>query len=80
MDDKVEKEILGFELLRQPATLALAKYLSDLHSMIGFRAFLWRTIVDADYGHGDPAKFPKPSDSPPPESAVAQTDIHSETQ
>jgi hypothetical protein len=74
---KDAKEVSGLELLRQPATLALAKYLNDLHSMIGFQAFLWRTIVVADCGHGDPAKFPKPGDSPPAESAVAQMDIHS---
>jgi hypothetical protein len=71
------KEVSGFELLRQPVTLALAKYLNDLHSMIGFEAFLWRTIVVADYGHGDPARFPKPGDTPPPESAVARMDFHS---
>ncbi len=34
-------------------------------------------IVKADYIHGDPTKFPKPGDPPPPESAVAQMDIHS---
>jgi hypothetical protein len=34
-------------------------------------------IVEADYGHGAPAKFPKPADPPPPESAVAQMDSHS---
>jgi len=34
-------------------------------------------IVKADYGHSDPTKFPTPGDLPPPESAVAQMDIHS---
>jgi hypothetical protein len=72
-----EKEVSGLELLRQPATLALARYLNDLHSMLGFQAYLWRMIVEADYSHGDPTKFPKPGDPPPPESAVAQMDIHS---
>lgn len=72
-----EKEISGFELLRQPATLALARYLDEHRSMLGFQAYLWRTIVTADYGHGDPTKLPKPGDAPPPESAVAQMDIHS---
>ncbi|MCE5309386.1 MAG: hypothetical protein LLG20_17230 [Acidobacteriales bacterium] len=72
-----EKEISGFELLRQPATLALARYLNDHHSVLGFEAYLWRMVVTVDYGHGDPAKFPRPGDPPPPESAVAQMDIHS---
>jgi hypothetical protein len=45
--------------------------------VIGFEAYLWRTIVKADYSHGDPTKFPKPGDPPPAESAVAQMDVHS---
>ena len=77
MAAETEKDVSGVDLLRQPATLALARYLNDLHSMLGFQAYLWRMIVKVDYGHGDPAKFPKPGDPPPPESAVAQMDIHS---
>ena len=77
MASEDEKEKSGFEPLRQPATLALARYLEDLRSVLGFKAYLWRMIVQADYGHGDPTKFPKPGDPPPPESAVAQMDIHS---
>ena len=76
-DETRKKEVSGLELLRQPVTTALAQYLNDLHSGIGFQAFLWRMIVNADYGHGDVTKFPKPGDPPPPESAVAQMDIHS---
>jgi hypothetical protein len=72
-----DEEVSGLDLLRQPATLALARYLNDLRSMLGFQAYLWRTIVQADYGHGDPAKFPKPGDPAPPASAVAQMDSHS---
>ena len=72
-----EKEVSGLDLLRQPATLALARYLNDLHSMLGFQAYLWRVIVEVDYGHGDPTKLPKLGDPLPPESAVAQMDIHS---
>lgn len=45
--------------------------------MLGFEAYLWRMIVKLDYGHGVPAKFPKQGEQPPPESAVAQMDIHS---
>jgi len=75
-DQTKEKEVSGLKLLRQPVTLALARYLSDLHSGIGFQAYLWRMIVDADYGHGDVPKFPKPGDPPSPESAVAQMDTH----
>lgn len=75
-DETKKEEISGLELLRQPATPALAQYLNDLHSVIGFEAYLWRTIVNADYSHGDVAKFPKPGDPPPPESAVSQMDIH----
>src|SRR6202171_65338 len=77
MAAETEKDVSGVDLLRQPATLALARYLNDLHSMLGFQAYLWRMIVKVDYGHGDPAKFPKPGDPPPPESAVAQMDVHS---
>jgi hypothetical protein len=77
MAAETEREVSGLELLRQPATLALARYLNDLHSMLGFQAYLWRMIVKADYSHGDPTKFPKPGDPPPPESAVAQMEIHS---
>ena len=72
-----ETEISGLDLLRQPATFALARYLNDLHSMLGFQAYLWRMIVKVDYGHGDPTKFPKPDDPPPPDSAVAQMNVHS---
>lgn len=77
MAREADEELSGLELLRQPATLALARYVNDLRSVLGFEAYLWRTIVKADYGHGDPTKFPKPGDPPPPESAVAQMDIHS---
>ena len=77
MADETEKEVSGFDLLRQPATLALARYLNDLHSMLGFQAYLWRMIVEVDYSHGDRTKFSKPGDPAPPESAVAQMDIHS---
>ena len=72
-----DKEVSGRELLKQPATPALARYLNDQRSMLGFEAYLWRTIVQADYGHGDPTKFPKPGDPAPPASAVAQMDSHS---
>ena len=77
MAAETDGEVSGFDLLRQPATLALARYLDDLGSMLGFQAYLWRMIVQVDYGHGDPANFPKPGEQPPPESAVAQMDIHS---
>lgn len=76
-DETKKKEVSGLELLRQPATFALAQYLNDLHSGIGFQAYLWRTVVNADYGHGDVAKLPKPGAPPLSESAVAQMDIHS---
>jgi hypothetical protein len=74
---EVEKEISDLDLLRQPATHALVRYLEDLSSMLGFQAYLWRMIVQVDYGHGGPAKFPKRDEPPPPQSAVAQMDIHS---
>jgi len=77
MADKADKEVSGLELLRQPATLALARYLDDLRSVLGFEGYLWRTIVKADYNNGHPTKFPKPGDPPPTESAVAQMDVHS---
>jgi hypothetical protein len=74
---QADGEVSGLELLRQPATHALARYLNDLHSMLGFQAYLWHTIVKADYGHDDPTSLPKPGDPAPPESAVAQMDVHS---
>ena len=77
MAPKTEKEVSGLELLRQPATPALARYLNDLHSVLGFQAYLWRVIVKADYSHGDPTKIPKPGDPPPPDNAASQMDIHS---
>lgn len=77
MAAELEEEASGFALLRRPATLALARYLNDLHSMLGFQAYLWRMIVKADYGHGDPTMFPKPGDPAPAESAVAQMDTYS---
>jgi hypothetical protein len=43
--------------LRQPATLALASYLNDLRSVLGFEAYLWRMIVNGNYNHGDLTKF-----------------------
>lgn len=76
MVDEADKDVSGLKLLRQPATHALARYLNDLRSGLGFEAYLWRTIVDADYGHGDPKKFPKSGDPPPPDSAVAQMETH----
>jgi hypothetical protein len=72
-----DEEVSGLALLRQPATFALARYLNDQLSLLGFQAYLWRMIVKVDYGHGDPATFPKPGDPPPPESAVAQMESHS---
>src|ERR1700688_1696377 len=77
MADKADREVSGLELLRQAATVALARYLNDLRSVLGFEAYLWRTIVQADYNHGELTKFPKPGDPPPTESAVAQMDVHS---
>jgi len=77
MGDESDKEVSGLELLRQPATHALARYLNDLRSVLGFEAYLWRTIIKADYSQGDPMKFPKPGDPAPADSAVSQMDIHS---
>jgi hypothetical protein len=71
-----DEEITGLALLRVAVTPALASYLNDLHSRLGLQAYLWRIIVKADYGRGDPTKFPKPGDPAPPESVVAQMDIH----
>jgi hypothetical protein len=69
------KEVSGLALLRQPATPALARYLNDLRSTLGFRAYLWQLIVKADYGAGDSARLP--NDLPAPDSAVAQMEVHS---
>jgi hypothetical protein len=77
MADDTEEEVSGFDLLHQPATPALSRYLSDLYSILGFQAYLWRMVLEVDYSHGDPTKFPNPGDPAPPESAVAPMDIHS---
>jgi hypothetical protein len=77
MAAEADEEISGLELLRQPATLALADHLNDLHATLGFRAFLALMVVKVDYGHGDLSKFPKPGDSPAPDSAYAQMTEHS---
>ena len=61
-----DEEITGLALLRVAVTPALSIYLNDLHSTLGLQAHLWRIIVKADYGHGDPTKFPKPGDPAPP--------------
>src|SRR5690348_393142 len=74
---ETDEEISGLDLLQQAVTPALARYLNDLHSTLGFQAYLWRIVVKADYGHGDPTKFPKPGDPAPLDSAVAQMEIHS---
>jgi hypothetical protein len=71
-----DEDITGLAMLRVAVTPALASYLNDLHSTLGLQAYLWRIIVKADYGHGDPARLPKRGDPAPPESAVAQMDVH----
>src|SRR3984957_14714578 len=76
MSAEHDEELSGLALLRVAVTPALASYLNDLHSTLGLQAYLWRIIVKADYGHGDPTKFPKPGEPAPPESAVAQMDLH----
>ena len=75
MTHETDKEISGLALLRQPATEALARYLNDHRSLLGFQAYLWRLIVRVD--HSDPAKLPPPDEPPPPESAVAEMNNHS---
>jgi hypothetical protein len=76
MAGETSEELSGLELLRQPATLALADHLNDLHATLGFRAFLALMVVKVDYGHGDPSKFPKPGDPPDPKSAYEQMNQH----
>lgn len=76
MADETEKQISGFALLRQPATLALARYLNDLRSMLGFQAYLWQMIVKVDYAQIEPAKSPNLDNAPGAQSAVAQMDMH----
>ena len=76
MTDETEKEISGLALLRQPATLALARYLNDLRSMLGFQAYLWQMIVKVDYAQIEPATLPNLDNPPGAQSAVAQMDMH----
>ena len=76
MTGETEKEISGLALLRQPATLALARYLNDLRSMVGFQAYLWQMIVKVDYAQIEPATLPNLDNPPGAHSAVAQMDMH----
>lgn len=77
MAEEMEKEVSGLALLRQPATAALARYLNDLRSTLGFQAYLWQLIVKVDYDLGNSAEIPRSSDLPPSDGAVAQMEIHS---
>jgi hypothetical protein len=52
----------------QPATPALARYLNDHHAFLSFNAYLWRTIVIAQYGRARSPDMP-PIDPAPPEDA-----------
>ena len=54
MTGDTENEISGLALLRQPATLALARYLNDLRSVLGYQAYLWQMIVKVDYAQVEP--------------------------
>ena len=62
--------------LRQPATAALASYLNDHRGFLSFNAYLWKTIVIAQYGRGGP-----PTDSPqlpPGPTVVEEMDEHTQ--
>ena len=78
MATEADEDISGLALLRQPATPALANYLNDQFAIISFQAYLWKMIVDVDYGHGDPSKFQASREPALPGSAAAQMDAHSE--
>ena len=45
-------------LKQQPATPALAKYLNDHRAFLAFNAYLWKTIVIAQYGRGRSPDMP----------------------
>jgi hypothetical protein len=74
---EAEKEISGLELLRQPATPALAQYLNDLRSTLEFQAFLWSMVVGCEYGQKVATNLPKPGDPSHKEGSVAQMETHS---
>lgn len=76
MATEADAEVSGPELLRQPATVALAAYLNDLRATLGFRSYLALMVVKVDYGHGDLSRFPKPGDPPAPDSAYSQMNQH----
>jgi hypothetical protein len=48
--------------LRQPATTALADYLNDHQCFLSFNAYLWKTIVIAEYGRGPSVEHTAPPD------------------
>jgi hypothetical protein len=61
-------------LKQQPATPALAKYLNDHHAFLAFNAYLWKTIVIAQYGRGRSPDTP-PID-PPSEEGGRSGPVH----
>lgn len=77
MTASAEKMPSGFELLRAPATLALAQYLDDLNSVLGFEAFLWTMVVKTDYIGKPPKRRRKRIDQLALREAVGQFEIHS---
>jgi hypothetical protein len=76
MTDDTENEISGLALLRQPATLTLARHLNDLRSVLGYQAYLWQMIVKVDYAQVEPAKLTNLDNPPAAESAIVQMGVH----
>ncbi len=74
---EAKKELTGLELLRQPATRALANYLNDLRSTLEFRALLWSMVLEFEYGQKSATNLPKPDDPSHKEGSVAQMETHS---
>lgn len=73
MDDEQAPIEVG---LRQSATTALASYLNDHHGFLSFNAYLWKTIVIAQYGRGGPPK--DSAQLPPGPNVVDEMDEHTQ--
>lgn len=73
MDDRQAPIEVG---LRQPATAALASYLNDHRGFLSFNAYLWKTIVIAQYGRGSPAN--DPTQPLPGPKVVEEMDEHTQ--
>jgi len=73
MDDEQAPIEVG---LKQPATAALVSYLNDHRGFLSFNAYLWKTIVIAQYGRGGYPSYA--GQSAPSLNVVQEMDEHTQ--